>query len=584
MRKKPKNTGNLLIEENAMKKYALLPFIFALLSCGQHFFDDLQSDVDEIFTGLLVEREKAAAVPQDIKSFASNTSMPSKVSLEDKFPPIGNQGSYGTCVAWATGYALKTALNGIDNNWNSSDLARSANQTSPKDLWMTLPSDRNSNCNGTSFEKAMDALISKGAASLAEVPYTNMESGCSGTSNGKATNKFANYRKIVYNEPLITNRDPRYTRVEGATVENVKSYLSQGRPVAFAGKIGDRFKYWPTYYGANVSSVLSSDTYSNPGSHAMVIVGYNDSKNAFRVRNSWGTDWGDNGSIWIDYDFFINDFCSVAYVAQNPVPSEENRQQASGFDLLASFAEDEPDPESTNPRARGFSYEIYNNGSRPVLASQKWSVLYLYYDAYDANDGYEIIFEDYYTNERGTLGSCSKDNKGEIVGNCYGKYEKTDAIAGGIWNHVDVQPGKKAGEAEFGDEGFYVPYIMPNITGDYYLVVYADAYEKIDEANEDNNFYFITAAGGKPLKFSNGILQSTIAKSAKVSSSVLAKRTGMVAPAQSVAELGELNGYTPQEIKFLLKRSKQNGTLAKKVAEYRETNSGGVKKLKKPAR
>ncbi len=36
----------------------------------------------------------------------------------------------------------------------------------------------------------------------------------------------------------------------------------------------------------------------------MVVIGYNDTKNAFKVMNSWGTKWGDNGFAWIDYANF----------------------------------------------------------------------------------------------------------------------------------------------------------------------------------------------------------------------------------------------------------------------------------------
>ena len=37
--------------------------------------------------------------------------------------------------------------------------------------------------------------------------------------------------------------------------------------------------------------------------HAMLIVGYDDDKNAWLVRNSWGPGWGDGGHVWIDYDY-----------------------------------------------------------------------------------------------------------------------------------------------------------------------------------------------------------------------------------------------------------------------------------------
>jgi C1A family cysteine protease len=174
-----------------MKKYVFLPLAFALMSCGEHSFLDetLDNLVNELRTGWLANEEDLSAIPQDIMSFTGDVStMPSKFLFEDKFPPIGQQGNYGTCVAWAVGYNLKTALNGMDNNWSSSDLAKPANQTSPKDLWMTLPSNRNANCGGTNFEWAMEALITKGAASLAEVPYSNMGNCSEPPTEKRATN------------------------------------------------------------------------------------------------------------------------------------------------------------------------------------------------------------------------------------------------------------------------------------------------------------------------------------------------------------------------------------------------------------
>jgi hypothetical protein len=48
----------------------------------------------------------------------------------------------------------------------------------------------------------------------------------------------------------------------------------------------------------------------------MVVIGYSDSKNAFKVLNSWGRTWGDQGYGWIDYVSFRN-LVREAYVTQN---------------------------------------------------------------------------------------------------------------------------------------------------------------------------------------------------------------------------------------------------------------------------
>lgn len=38
-----------------------------------------------------------------------------------------------------------------------------------------------------------------------------------------------------------------------------------------------------------------------PSNHAVVIVGWDDALNAWRVQNSWGEQWCDNGFIWMEY-------------------------------------------------------------------------------------------------------------------------------------------------------------------------------------------------------------------------------------------------------------------------------------------
>ena len=36
----------------------------------------------------------------------------------------------------------------------------------------------------------------------------------------------------------------------------------------------------------------------------MLIVGYDEDRKAFKIVNSWGNNWGNNGFCWISYNFF----------------------------------------------------------------------------------------------------------------------------------------------------------------------------------------------------------------------------------------------------------------------------------------
>lgn len=247
-------------------------------------------------TGYLPDRENWENIP-DVKPPYDDDeldSLPEAVSLEHLFPPIGNQGNYGTCVAWATGYNLKTALNAIDNKWTPEQLRDPANQTSPKDLWMGVPSSsKGKYCEGTIFEAAFSVLKTKGASTMAKVPYSKMGT-CSGSAIGDTANRIASFHHVV-----------------SPSVKQIKAYLRDTVPLVFAANVGDVFCNWRS------DKVFSSPDNGATGGHAMVLTGYDDSKHAFRIRNSWGVVWGDRGSAWVDYDFFMNDFCDEVFVASN---------------------------------------------------------------------------------------------------------------------------------------------------------------------------------------------------------------------------------------------------------------------------
>jgi len=539
--------------------FLLVLFSFSLQSCEQ--IDDILKILEQIIsqTGWLMEDEEMDNIPEDIVPFDDDDApnpapVRTEVSLEHLFPPIGDQGQYGTCVTWSVGYNLKTALNAIEKGWSESDLRSVGNQTSPKDLWFSIPSgDKGSQCNGTNFEPAMDALITKGAASLSVSPYSNLGN-CTGSSVGDSKNKLTNYRKIA-------------SENEGLTVENFKGYLNAGRPIAIGAKLGDRFMSWDN------DSPIDRDTYNQPGMqhayHAIVLVGYDDSKNAFRVRNSWGSSWGDRGSIWVDYDFFCRSFCFAAFVAQNVNSVSagldgtiDSGDLSSGYDLLAYWAADIEDPdEDAAPTERVFTYDIFNSGDRTITPSQRWDVVYMCYNAANAKEN-EIIFVDYYTDEFG-----SGDDA----------YPVDYALAGGWWNNVSIEPGKKAGEAEYGNNGFEITYNMPTkFTGKYYLVVFADAYDVIDEVNEDNNFYFITAENGKPLEFENGRIKN-MPTPAKSTEKGFSPERYSNTDTQTAVKSGSVNAYSPQEIKTMLLHEKKTGQLQSRMSRFVEENGSNIK-------
>ncbi|HNW45429.1 MAG TPA: C1 family peptidase [Elusimicrobiales bacterium] len=99
------------------------------------------------------------------------------------------------------------------------------------------------------------------------------------------------------------------------------------------GGSGDRLKRALAAYGPLTTSMLvfedfkhyKSGVYSHVsgkylGGHAVLLVGYNDDKQYFIVKNSWGTKWGEEGFFRISYSqmkslVFFGGVYSVAYYA-----------------------------------------------------------------------------------------------------------------------------------------------------------------------------------------------------------------------------------------------------------------------------
>jgi C1A family cysteine protease len=132
-----------------------------------------------------------------------------------------------------------------------------------------------------------------------------------GHPNARGT--FIRVAMKVLNESGMAANDGQMYRIGGyarvRAVDEIRHALFEGGPVVI-GVLIDQNELGPLA-PPYVASAPSSPT----GGHAMLIVGYDDGLEAFRVRNSWGPFWGECGHCWIPYSYLLKDPMFDAWTA-----------------------------------------------------------------------------------------------------------------------------------------------------------------------------------------------------------------------------------------------------------------------------
>ncbi|MBP7282873.1 MAG: C39 family peptidase [Leptospiraceae bacterium] len=247
-------------------------------------------------TGLKPDNyDLVASIKEANPNRIAHRGLPDKVDFSDLMPPIGNQGQQGSCVAWSTAYANKSYQEFVERksigtwNYKSGNAPNYKTLFSPAFIYNQINGGRDQ---GSSISDAMALIVSKGAVPWETMPYNEKNYTKQPSSEQFAlASKFKakEFQRLRYNEP-----------------SEIKNQLAQGRPVVVGILINENIyeigkKIYKEAKGANL------------GGHAITLVGYDDSTQAFKYQNSWGVEWGDRGFGYIDYKYFAK-VCRSAFV------------------------------------------------------------------------------------------------------------------------------------------------------------------------------------------------------------------------------------------------------------------------------
>jgi hypothetical protein len=271
-------------------------------------------------------QEGASPSPPEFAEFVplaplTRAYIPESIDLSERMPSPKEQDG-PSCMSWATAYATRGYYSQLENATKDDP----AFLPSAPDMHNQIHGPDGCEKAGSSFSVALPFLQSKGTRSLKDIP---IQFTCKSlpTVSTQPTFKINGYKKLAY----TYNVDGRAVRgFEAPNVDRIKLQLKDGHPVPFTMKQGLRFKSLGAGETYNEGLLAKPDT--KIGAHAMVLMGYDDRRHAFRLMNSWGDTWSDGGYGWIDYETFKNEV-NEAWVL---VPSKEPPRPAASRPMTSA--------------------------------------------------------------------------------------------------------------------------------------------------------------------------------------------------------------------------------------------------------
>jgi hypothetical protein len=248
-----------------------------------HFFVVALLPISAWAQGAIIETlEELKAVPNPPEF---RDALPARIDLSATVPPPGDQGQTGSCASWATTYgagsqAVRRAGLG------------SALKLAPSFTYNKLSGDAFCLA-GTRASATLDMLRDVGGLPFAEFVFD-------GGWCGRLPTAAELQRAAMY-------RIKAWSKFDARVVEAVKAQLARGVPVIFDMHPNDQFQKFKGDGVLDIPGVMTGF------GHAMIAIGYDDARKAFRIQNSWGRGFGDGGYAWLSYEFWSRNV-QVGYV------------------------------------------------------------------------------------------------------------------------------------------------------------------------------------------------------------------------------------------------------------------------------
>ncbi len=184
---------------------------------------------------------------------------------------------------------------------------------------------------GACIRETAKAMNCKGVCKESDWPYV--------------VSKFKTKPSQSYYDAAQGNNLCKYERLN-QDIDHLRACLKNDKcPFVFG------FKVYDSFHGQINGNMPMPSAWErrneSVGRHAVVAVGYDDSKRRVKILNSWGSRWGDNGYFYMPYDFITDsdlcfDFWKITFACERGKPRPKDTVKctsgSSGSGSSASYS------------------------------------------------------------------------------------------------------------------------------------------------------------------------------------------------------------------------------------------------------
>ena len=230
---------------------------------------------------------------RDLKIEFSKVNLPSSVDMRKSCPDVYDQGQLGSCTA-----------NAIAGAYEFEKIKQKQSYFVPSRLFIyyneraiegTTKSD-----SGAQIRDGIKSVVKQGV--------------CPETQWGYIISKFKTKPSAVCYSAAVKNEVKQYLALTQIETQ-LKSCLSAGSPFVFGFTVYSSFMNDVVAKTGKMPMPKSNE--SVEGGHAVMCVGYDDAKQVYIIRHSWGSGWGDKGYFYMPYEYMHNvNLCSDFWTIQ----------------------------------------------------------------------------------------------------------------------------------------------------------------------------------------------------------------------------------------------------------------------------